>query len=78
MSTFVLQDPIFRAKMIAMRLHRDTPFEGQMVAEQLTTVVTSKEVVVLTVKNDEVVMLRDGIDLFPSDTLISALRLLFN
>lgn len=70
-----------RLKMIAMRLHRDTR-EGDLMfwpmQIQITTVITTEKVYVMTVEKDTAVMIEDDRALFPSDSLITRLRLLFD
>jgi len=63
-----------RTNMIAMRLH--VPGSSKLPFAHLSTAMTSEQVLVLVVQNDKYVVLEDEKSLFPSDTLISQLRLL--
>ena len=69
-----LEDELHRKKMIGMRMHlKDGETYG---VDHLSTAVGSTKVFVFVVQDDKPVMLEDSVELFPSDTLITQLRLL--
>ena len=66
-------------RMVAMRMHRDAP-EGSVVFPNFDFIAAHRKsddkVVLFIVIKDQAVQLEDGFDLFPSDKLITQLRVL--
>ena len=63
-----------RLRMIAMRLHLNQGVKFPF--QHISTAVTTDHVLVFVVQKDQYVVLKDDRGLFPSDTLVTQLRLL--
>lgn len=71
-----LEDDHWRLKLLGMRLRLS---EGQTWPFQhITTALTEEQVLIFLVKNDKGVILEDERGLFPSDALITQLRVLMD
>lgn len=73
-SPITLENKQYRIQMIAMRMRRR---EGEkMPFDDLHTSLGKEKVFVFVLQNDKPVVFEDDIGLFPSDTLITQLRLI--